>query len=62
PYGILVAMVFPAVIFSTGSIISACVGGVVALLLSYKKLGLFPVALCATIAVFVTELIVKACC
>ena len=55
PYGVLAAMIFPGVLYSTGNLISAAAGLVVALVLSYKKLGLLPVALSATAAVFITE-------
>ena len=55
PYGVLAAMVFPDVLASTASLISAIAGTVVALALSYKNLGLLPVALCSVAAVFVCE-------
>lgn len=61
PYGVLAAMVFPEVLYSTGHLISGLCGGAVALLLSYRRLGLLPVALAATATVFVAELILKAC-
>ena len=51
----LAAMVFPDVLASTASLISAIAGTVVALALSYKNLGLLPVALCSVAAVFVCE-------
>lgn len=59
PYGVLAAMVFPSVLFSTGSVLSAAIGLVVALLLSWRKTGLFPVALFSTLAVFITERIME---
>ncbi len=55
PYGVLAAMVFPDVLASTASLISAITGTAVALALSYKNLGLLPVALCSVAAVFVCE-------
>lgn len=55
PYGVLSAMVFPAVFTSTASLISAVAGTVVALILAYFKKGLLPVALAATATVFVVE-------
>ncbi|MBQ9942551.1 MAG: AzlD domain-containing protein [Christensenellaceae bacterium] len=58
PYGVLAAMVFPAVFTSTGNVISSIVGAVVALGLSCKKLGLLPVALGSTAAVFIAEQII----
>lgn len=57
PYGVLSAMVFPAVFYSTGSLVSALVGTAVATVLSFFRRGLLTVALSATAAVFVTELI-----
>lgn len=53
PYGVLSAMIFPAIFYSTGNIITASAGTVVALILSYKKLGLLPVALSAVAAVLI---------
>ncbi len=55
PYGILAAMIFPAILYSTGSQLSAVCGLVVALVLSYFKKGLLPVALAATATVFLVE-------
>ena len=57
PYGVLSAMVFPAVFYSSASVISAVVGTVVAVVLSFFRRGLLTVALSATATVFVTELI-----
>lgn len=57
PYGVLSAMVFPAVLYSSASLISAIVGTVVAVVLSFFRRGLLTVALSATAAVFLTELI-----
>ncbi len=59
PYGVLSAMVFPAVLYSSASIISAVVGTVVAVILSFFKRGLLTVALSATAAVFLTELLMS---
>ena len=55
PYGVLAAMVFPDIFTSTSSIISAVCGTVAALILSYRKMGLLPVALGATAVVFISE-------
>lgn len=60
PYGVLSAMVFPVVFYSTASLISALVGTVVAVILSFFRRGLLTVALSATAAVFITELIINA--
>lgn len=59
PYGVLSAMVFPVVFYSTASIVSALVGTIVAVILSFFRRGLLTVALSATAAVFITELIIN---
>lgn len=59
PYGVLAAMVFPAVIYSTSMLTSAIVGTVVALVLSFMKKGLLPVSFFSCVSVFLTELIMK---
>lgn len=59
PYGVLAAMVFPDVFVSTASVISAICGAAVALVMSYKKLGLMPVALASTFTVLVCEYILS---
>lgn len=59
PYGVLSAMVFPAVFYSSASLISALIGTAVAVMLSFFRRGLLTVALSATAAVFLTELIVS---
>jgi branched-subunit amino acid transport protein len=55
PYGILAAMTFPSILYSTQNIVSAICACVVALILAYKNLGLLPVALGATATVFIVE-------
>lgn len=55
PYGILAAMVFPAVFFSTGTIISAALGAAVALVLAWNRRGLLTVAICSTLTVLLAE-------
>jgi len=55
PYGVLAAMVFPDILYSTANLTSAICGMIVALLLAYKNLGLLPVALGATFSVFIVE-------
>ena len=56
PYSVLTVMTFPAVFYSTGHVLSAAVGVVVALVLAYFKKPLLPVALAAAGSVFLTEL------
>lgn len=60
PFGVLAAMVVPDIFFSTASLVSAIAGLIVALTLAYFKRGLLIVALSATAAVLVTELIMTA--
>lgn len=55
PYGMLSAMIFPAIFTSTGNLYSAIAGLFVALILAYRKLGLLPVACGAVFAVFLVE-------
>lgn len=51
PYGMLAAMIFPAIFTSTGSFASATIGLLVACFLAYKKMGLLPVACGSVLAV-----------
>lgn len=55
PYACLAAMTFPAILSSTASLLSALVGFAVALFAAYKEKSLVTVALCACVAVFITE-------
>ena len=55
PYSVLSVMTFPAIFFSTGSIVSATVGTLVAVLLSYFNKSLITVAALSALAVFITE-------
>ena len=57
PYAVLGAMTFPAIFTSTGSVISAVVGCVVAVCLAFKEKSLLTVALSACGAVLVVELV-----
>ena len=50
-------MTFPAVFSSTGSVLSAAVGVVIALLLAFFEKGLVTVAVFACLGDLVTELI-----
>ena len=59
PYTVLTAMTFPSIFYSTGSVISATVGTLVAVVLAYFKRGLLTVAIGATVSVFATELIIS---
>lgn len=55
PYATLAAMVFPAILYSTSSMVSAAMGFVVALFVAYKEKSLLTVALMACGAVFIVE-------
>ncbi len=59
PYAVLVSMTIPDIFTSTSSVVSAVVGTVVAVILSYFGRGLLTVALSATATVFVVEQILK---
>lgn len=59
PYACLAAMTFPAILFSTASVISAAIGFAVALLAAYKEKSLLTVALLACAAVFIVERILE---
>lgn len=59
PYSVLSVMTFPAVFYSTGNVISATVGTVVALLLAFLNRSLVTVAGVSALAVFIVELLTK---
>lgn len=58
PYAVLSAMTFPAIIYSTGNVLSAAVGTAVALIAAAFKLSLLIVALLSCAAVFIVIIIV----
>ena len=57
PYAVLAAMTFPAIFYSTGSVLSAAVGVAVALLLAFFGQSLIVVSIAACLAVFLVGLI-----
>ena len=57
PYAVLAAMTFPAILSSTSSIYSALAGLVAAVVLAYFRRGLLTVAVGATAAALVVELL-----
>lgn len=59
PYAVLSVMTFPAIFYSTSSYISATVGTVIALILGYKNCSMVIVAAISSVAVFITELIMR---
>ncbi|MGN0641958.1 MAG: AzlD domain-containing protein [Huintestinicola sp.] len=58
PYAVLSAMTIPAIFYSTGDVVTAAAGTVVALVLAYFRLPLIAVALAAAGTAFVTGLII----
>lgn len=56
PYAVLSVMTVPGILYSTGHILSAVCGTVVALLFAYKKKSLITVASFAALAVLLCEL------
>ncbi len=59
PYAVLSAMTIPAIFYSSGSILSAIAGCIVAVVLAFFEKGLLTVAVCACGGVFVTEMIMR---
>ncbi|MBQ7219170.1 MAG: AzlD domain-containing protein [Ruminococcus sp.] len=57
PYAVLSAMTFPAIFFATGDIVTSAVGTVVALVMAFFDLPLIAVALGASGAAFIAELV-----
>ncbi|NLC18861.1 MAG: AzlD domain-containing protein [Clostridiales bacterium] len=58
PYAVLGALTFPDIFSSTGNLISAICGTLVALWLAYREKSLVIVASCAIITVYITGLII----
>ncbi len=59
PYSVLSAMAFPAILYATGSMISAVAGTLVALVLAYCRRSLLIVSLGASAAALAVELIMR---
>ena len=57
PYAVLAAMTFPAIFYSTGSLLSAAVGVAVAMLLAFLGQSLIVVSLAACLAAFLINLL-----
>ena len=60
PYAVLSVMTVPAVFFVTSSVVSAAAGVAVAFILAFRRRGLLTVALGASAAVFLAELLMRA--
>lgn len=59
PCAVLTSLAFPEIFHSTGSVVSASVGAVVALIFAYFDPSLIVVALSSSAAVFLVEQIAK---
>ena len=59
PYAVLSAMTFPAILYATGSLPSACVALAVALGLAWMEKSLLTVAIAASAAAFAVQAIVS---
>ena len=59
PYAVLSVMTFPAIFYSTSSVVSAGFGTIVALLLAYFNRSMVTVAAVSCLAVFITEFITR---
>ena len=58
PYVTLAVMTFPAILDATQTPISAVAALVVAIVLAWFRLGLFPVAILSSVTVFLLELFI----
>lgn len=58
PYSVLTVMTFPGVLYSTGHIVSAAVGTLVALVMAYFRKPLMPTAVASATAVLLSELVI----
>ncbi len=59
PYAVLSAMTFPAIFYSTSSIISASVGLLIALVLAFFERGLMTVAIASCAGVMAVEFVMN---
>lgn len=59
PYAVLSVMTVPAIFYSTSYMLSASIGFITALVLSYFEKSLLKVAIFSCLAVFVAELVIK---
>ena len=57
PYAVLSAMTFPAILYATGSLSSACAALAVALALAWMEKSLLTVAIAASAAAFAVQVI-----
>lgn len=59
PYAVLSAMVVPAVFYTTGSVVSAAVGFLVAFVMAFIGKSLVTVAACSCVCVFLAEVVMN---
>lgn len=59
PYTVLSSMTFPAILYATGSMVSAIAGFAIAVFLAYRKQSLIVVATGACLTVLIVELVMK---
>ncbi len=57
PYAVLSAMTIPAIFYATGDFPSAVAGTIVACILAYRKMPLIVVALAASAAALIVQLV-----
>ena len=59
PYAVLGSMTFPAIFTSGGALLPSCAGCAVAVVLAYREKSLLTVALAASVAVYLTSLLMN---
>jgi len=59
PYAVLSVMTFPAIFYSTSSVVSAAVGTAIALIIAFMNKSMVIVAFLSSLGVFLTELIIR---
>lgn len=59
PYAVLSVMTFPAIFYSTSSVVSAVVGTIIALVVAFMNKSMVIVAALSSFAVFITEFILR---
>ena len=59
PYAVLGAMTIPGIFYSTGNVITAVTGLIVALILAYYKRSLLTVAVAACVVSYITAVIIN---
>ena len=55
PYAVLAAMTLPGILYSTGSMMTAAVGLIVAVILSWREKSLLVVAMSSALSVFLAQ-------